>query len=68
MGMRRKNLVVTLAAVGIIAISAAGALYWIAGGRTDEVSDDAAQMAATASKKLAPVISWKVRMLRYIGF
>jgi hypothetical protein len=68
MGTRRKNLSGALVAVSIFIASAACMLYWSAGGPSDEVRDEAARMAATASEKVAPVITWKMRMLRYIGF
>jgi hypothetical protein len=66
MDVRRRNLVFGLAAAGFILLSAAGALYWLFGGPVDEVRDEAAHAAVTAGEKLAPVVNWKVRLLRAI--
>jgi len=64
---RRKNLTIALVAAGFIVLSAAGALYWLFGGPIDEVRDEAAHAAVTTAEKLAPVINWKVRILRAVG-
>ena len=58
-----------------VGIAIAGILYFVAGGQQlatspafqTEIANDAKQAAGKASDKLAPVVAWKLRMLRFIG-
>jgi hypothetical protein len=64
MAAHRKNL--TLAGLTLVAIALAVMVYLSFG--SPELDETVKHAASEAADRAAPVITWKVRMLRFIGW
>lgn len=67
MGMKRREWTFVFVAAAAAVVGGAGALFLSIETPSQEAGEQAKAAASAVSEKLAPVVTWKLKMLRFFG-